>query len=52
MELIDNRDKTFKGDFEKELRSGSKLAIAVSCFSIYAFVALEKVDTEWEKKNE
>ena len=37
MELIDNINNTLKGDFVTELRSGSKVAIANSCFSIYIF---------------
>ena len=37
MELIDNINKTLKGDFVTELRSGSKVGIAASYFSIYAF---------------
>ena len=41
MELIDNINKTLKGDFVTELRSGSKVAIAASCFSIYAFEKLK-----------
>lgn len=41
MEIIDNRGKTLKDDFVKELRSGSKVAIAASCFSIYAFEELK-----------
>ena len=42
MELIDNINKTLKGDFVTELRSGSKVAIAASCFSIYAFEELKR----------
>ena len=41
MELIDNINKTLKGDFVAELCSGSKVAIAASCFSIYAFEELK-----------
>ena len=41
MELIDNINKTLKGDFVTELRNGSKVAIAASCFSIYAFEELK-----------
>ncbi len=41
MELIDNINKTLKADFEAELRNGSKVAIAASCFSIYAFEELK-----------
>ena len=41
MELIDNINKTLKGDFVTELRSSSKVAIAASCFSIYTFEELK-----------
>ncbi len=41
MELIDNINKTLKGDLTKELHDGSKVAIAASCFSIYAFEELK-----------
>lgn len=41
MELIDNINKTLKGDFITELRKGSKVSIAASCFSIYAFEELK-----------
>ena len=37
MELIDNISKTLKDDLIKELHGGTKVAIAASCFSIYAF---------------
>ena len=37
MKLIDNINKTLKGVFVTELRSGSKVAIAASYFSIYIF---------------
>lgn len=42
MELIDNRNKILKEDLSSELKSGSKLSIAASCFSIYAFQELKK----------
>lgn len=41
MELIDNINKTLKSDLVKELRSGSRVSIAASCFSIYAFEELK-----------
>ena len=41
MELIDNVNKTLKDDFITEIKSGSKIAIAASCFSIYAFEELK-----------
>ena len=42
MEIIDNIRKTLKDDLIVELRAGSKLSIAASCFSIYAFQELKK----------
>ena len=41
MELIDNVNKTLKDDLTEELRNGSKVSIAASCFSIYAFEELK-----------
>ena len=41
MELIDNVNKTLKSDLIEELRNGSKVSIAASCFSIYAFDELK-----------
>ncbi|MBD5371247.1 MAG: DEAD/DEAH box helicase family protein [Bacteroides sp.] len=42
MEIIDNIDKTLKDDMMATLRSGSKVAIAASSFSIYAFQELKE----------
>lgn len=42
MEFIDNVNKTLKDDMLVTLRSGSKVAIAASCFSIYAFQELKE----------
>lgn len=42
MEFIDNVNKTLKDDMALTLRSGSKVAIAASCFSIYAFQELKE----------
>lgn len=42
MEVIDNVNKTLKDDILLTLRSGSKVAIAASCFSIYAFQELKE----------
>ena len=42
MEVIDNVNKTLKDDMIVTLRSGSKVAIAASCFSIYAFQELKE----------
>lgn len=41
MELIDNVSKTLKDDLLCEMQSGSKVSIAASCFSIYAFEQLK-----------
>ncbi len=42
MELINNTTKTLRDDLAVEIRKGSKLSIAASCFSIYAFQELKK----------
>lgn len=42
MEIIDNVNKTLRDDMLVTLRSGSKVAIAASCFSIYAFQELKE----------
>lgn len=42
MELIDNLNKTLKDDLIAEIKSGSKISIAASCFSIYAFKELKE----------
>ena len=42
MELIDNVNKTLKEDLIAEIKSGSKISIAASCFSIYAFQELKE----------
>lgn len=48
MEIIDNVSRLFGDDLKKTLKSGAKLKIAASCFSMYAFEALkaelEKID--------
>lgn len=41
MEIIDNINKTLKSDLLVELKKGSKVSIAASCFSIYAFEELK-----------
>ena len=41
MELIDNKNKILKDDLMDELKCGSKVSIAASCFSIYAFEELK-----------
>jgi len=42
MGIIDNVHKTLRNDLRDTLRSGSKVAIAASCFSIYAFQELKE----------
>ena len=42
MEIIDNIHKTLKDDLLVEIREGSRLSIAASCFSIYAFDELKR----------
>ena len=37
MEIIDNISKTLKNELSRMIKSGSKVAIAASCFSMYAF---------------
>ncbi|MBQ8866444.1 MAG: DEAD/DEAH box helicase family protein [Bacteroidaceae bacterium] len=41
MKLIDNIHDRLKDDLATEIRSGSRVAIAASCFSIYAFEELK-----------
>ena len=42
MELIDNVNNRLGDDLKKQIKKGSKLSIATSTFSIYAFEALKK----------
>lgn len=42
MELINNVNKTLRDDLAAQLKSGSRLSIAASCFSIYAFQELKE----------
>ena len=42
MELIDNKNKLLYEDLSNEIKKGSKLSVAASCFSIYAFQELKK----------
>ena len=42
MEIINNVNKTLKDDLCVEIKKGSKISIAASCFSIYAFQELKK----------
>lgn len=41
-ETIDNRGKLLGDDLKEELKQGSKVRIAASCFSMYAFNELKK----------
>ena len=41
MEIIDNITKLLGDDLKKTLRPNTKLKIAASCFSIYAYEALK-----------
>ena len=42
MELINNVCKTLRDDLMQQMHSGSRLSIAASCFSIYAFQELKE----------
>lgn len=42
MELINNINKTLRDDLTAQIKSGSRLSIAASCFSIYAFQDLKE----------
>jgi SNF2 family DNA or RNA helicase len=42
MELINNVNKTLRDDLTAQIESGSRLSIAASCFSIYAFQELKE----------
>jgi hypothetical protein len=42
MEILDNINSLLGDDLKRRLDQGSKLKIAASCFSIYAFQALRK----------
>ena len=41
MELIDNVNKTLASDLKETIKPGSKISIAASCFSIYAYQELK-----------
>src|SRR5438309_1146781 len=49
MEIIDNINRLLGDDLKRVIQPGSKLKVAASCFSIYAFEALkaelEKIDS-------
>lgn len=42
MEIIDNINALWGDDLKKTIIKGTRLKIAASCFSIYAFEALKK----------
>ncbi len=42
MEIFDNINKVVKNDLEISIKKDSRLSIAASCFSIYAYQALKK----------
>lgn len=42
MELINNVNKTLREDITAQMQTGSRLSIAASCFSIYAFQELKE----------
>ncbi len=42
MEIINNVSKTLRDDLATQLHAGSRLSIAASCFSIYAFQELKE----------
>ena len=42
MELINNVGKTLRDDLMQQMQSGSRLSIAASCFSIYAYQELKE----------
>lgn len=42
MELINNVKKTLRDDLMQQIKAGSRLSIAASCFSIYAFQELKE----------
>ena len=42
MELINNVSKTLREDLAGQMKAGSRLSIAASCFSIYAFQELKE----------
>lgn len=48
-DIIDNKNKTLKDDLTSEIRQGSRLSVAVACFSIYAFQELKKQLTDIEE---
>ena len=51
MELIDNISRLLGDDLKQTLRTGARLKIAASCFSMYAFEALKAELEELEELN-
>ena len=49
MEIIDNINRLLGDDLKKTLKPGTRLKVAASCFSMYAYEASK---TELEKINE
>ena len=41
MEILDNIERTVKGDLEKTIKRNSKISVAAACFSIYAYQELK-----------
>ena len=42
VDIINNTSKLLGDDLKEEIKSGSRLRIAASCFSIYAYAALKE----------
>ncbi len=51
LEIINNTTKLLGDDLKKEIKNGSKIRIAASCFSIYAFSALKNELEQIEELN-
>ena len=49
MKLIDNHNSTLRDDLLEQIKSGSRLSIAASCFSMYAFQELKEKLSEIEE---
>ena len=50
MQILDNINALWGDDLKATIKSGAKLKIAASCFSIYAYEALKR-EFEIKKKN-
>ena len=42
VKILDNINQTVKDDMKSSIRKGSKISIAASCFSMYAYKELKK----------